>query len=248
MSDSIAQLIQTLDMARTTDEVEQIIDSIAEIGESAIPALLQYEKTLYRQPSGYKSVMRIYQLMGYPVNRSAIPSIVSQASRSNSPGWETAISILVSIGDVAIPEIHDTFHFYFKDLDGYSLEIEALCVLLKKIDSPTIDPLMPELLYLLERGTDENHVDECALWPIKKIGSPKANAAIQTLGRIISSKRVERIRKISIDALRDFDMSAVSCLIPVLEECLTDPSSAIRSSSQDVLNVLDRNSHKPDPD
>ena len=94
MDNSISQLIRTLDMARTTDDVEQIINRIADSGESAIPELLQYEKTLYRQPSGYKSVMRIYQLMGYPANRSAIPTIVSQASSMNSPGCEIALAKL----------------------------------------------------------------------------------------------------------------------------------------------------------
>lgn len=238
MNNSTSQLIQALDMARTTDEVEQIIKSIAEIGEVAIPKLLEYEKTLYRQPSGYKSVMRIYQLMGYPANRSAIPSIVSQSSRINSPGWGIALDILTSVGATAIPEIRDALQFYFGNLDHYSLEIEGLCILIEKIGSPTIDPLLPELLYLLEKGTDGNHVDEFALWPIKKIGSPKANAAVQTLGRIISSGREERIRKIAIAALRGFDLSVIHPLVPIIRECLSDPSATIRNSAEEILGAL----------
>lgn len=241
MSNSISQLIQSLDTALTIDDVEQVIKSIAQIGETAIPALLEYEKTLYRQPSRYKTVMKIYQLMGFPANHSAIPSIVSQASRSNSPGWGIALSILLSIGPDAIPEIRNALHFYFKDLDSNSLEIEALCVLLKKINSPTIDPLLPELLFLLENGTDENHVDEYAIASIKLIGSPNANAAIQILGKIILSKRSDRIRKISIDALRDFDITVVRFLAPILQESVNDSSSVIRSSSQEVLNLIGQN-------
>ena len=238
MNESLLSLIQALDTAQTTEDLDQIINRIAQIGEPAIPELLQYEKTLYSRPTRRRTVMRIFQLMGYPTNQSALRSIVVEASRINSPGWETAMNILISIGEPAILEVGSALHFYFMDLDKYHPEIQGLCVLLEQMGSPLIDPLLPELLHLLEEGTDSNFVDEYALWAIRKIGSPKADASIQILNRIILSKRGEHIRKIAIDALRKFDASGIRPLLPVLRGCLSDPSAAVRASSQKVLEYL----------
>ncbi len=236
MSDSISQLVQALDTAQTSKELDQIISRIAQIGEPAIPELLKFQKTHYVAKAS--RVMKIYQLMGYPANRMAIPSIVTEASIINSPGCETAIDILIKIGEPAIPEVRENLRFCFKDLNGYASEIQGLCVLLELMGSPLIDPLMPELLHLLEEGTDENYVDEYALWPIQKIGSPKADSAVQVLSRIIMSKRAERIRNISINALPGFNASVIRPLVPVFRDCLSDPSEAVRSSAKKVLESL----------
>jgi hypothetical protein len=237
MSDSISQLIQAAATAKTIEEKDKFINQLAQIGEPAIPEMLKYERT-HGVVAEHEWVLKIYQLIGYPANRSAIPSIVAHASIINSNYWEIAMDILISIGEPAIPDVRETLRYCFKDLVEYCLEIQGLCVLLEQMGSPLIDPLLPELLFLLENGTDENYVDDYALWPIKKIGSPKADAAIPFLSRTILSKRGEYFRKASIEALLSFDLEGIRPLLPMLRECLSDPSGAIRASAKKVLEAI----------
>jgi len=117
--------------------------------------------------------MRVLQKIGYPANRSAIPFMVSIASDMNSPGSDVAFAMLKEIGEPTIPDVRDALRYFSQDCDEYSLEIQGLCTLLEEISSPAIDPLLPDLIHLLEVGTDDNFVDEYTLWPIRKIGSPK---------------------------------------------------------------------------
>lgn len=238
MSELMSDLIQALDTARSAEEVNQISGRIAKIGEPAIPDLLKYAKTLYPRPGSMLTIMRILHTMGYPANQSAIPFLVSEASNINSSGWEIALNDLIEIGEPSIPEVHNALQFYMKDLDEYQNEIQGLAILLKLMGSPLIDPLLPDLLRLLVAGTDENHVDEYALGPLRKIGSPKADDALEYLSTIISSRRGKEIRKASIESLIDFDPSAIRFLVPILRDCRFDDEEGIRHSAEKILNVL----------
>jgi hypothetical protein len=238
MSKSINEQIQALVAAKTRDEMIQISNRIAEIGEPAIPELLQYANQLSPRTGKLATVIRIFQKIGYPANRLAIPLLVSTASNTNSSGWEEAMDTLIEIGEPALSEVHNAIQFYSKDLDFYNPEIQGLATLLKLMGSPTIDSLLPDLVFLLKAGTDENHVDEYALWALRKIGSPKADVVLGYLSEIISSYRSKEIRKASIEALNDFDRSTVRSLIPVLRNCLFDDEEAVRHSAEEILQVL----------
>lgn len=236
MIESASQLILTLDKALSPEQVAQIEARISEIGESTIPELLQYAKQI--SPGGRTTVIRVLQKMGYPRNRLAIPFLVSQASNTNSSGWSITLHTLIEIGEPVIPDIHNALQFYSQNLEEYHPEIQGLCILLEKMGSPMIDPLLPELFQLLKSGTDDNYVAEYSLWPIRKIGSPKADDAIQILGQIISGKRDARIRTISINALGDFDISTTHSIIPILKKCLNDRSEDVRDSAQKILDQI----------
>jgi hypothetical protein len=236
MSSLTSRLIENLQEAKSADEVDKVIDAFVQIGQPAIPELLQYVKSPERRR--WILVMRIVQKMGYPANKSAMPFIVSQVSNLNSPNWSIALSMLKEIGEPAIAEVRDALHFYSQDCDEYHPEIQGLCTLLEKMGSPVIDSLVPDLLYLLETGTDENFVDEYALWPLRKIGSPRANAVVPLLRDKILSRRNPHIRQVSIEALQDFDPSIVQPLVPILRDCLADNSSAIRTGASRILSIL----------
>jgi hypothetical protein len=238
MSKSLTELIQEFDVVGTMEESLLIQKEIAELGDSAVPSLLQYTRELYRKPGKYIGVLNILRMIGYPANRGAIPFMVTHASRINASGWEIAIEVLKEIGEPIIPEVHAAFEFYVRDVYNYRIEIQGLCILLEQMSSSKIDAILPDLLLLLEFGTDENHVDEYALAVIRKIGSPEADVAIPYLGKIISSRREKRIRKKSIDALTNFDISAIRFLRPILEKCLSDPEDEIHHSAKSVLNRL----------
>lgn len=238
MDDTISRLIEELDRAKTPDEEDKVISGLAEVGSSAIPGLLQWMRSRPPRASRRETVMRVLQRMGYPANRSELPFVVAIAADTNSPGWDTALEILKGLGEIALPEIRKALSLYVKDLDEYGCDIQGLCILLEQMGAPVIDPLLPELLHLLEIGTDDNFVDEYALWPLRKIGSPKADAVIPLLhDRIVSNHR-ECIRRASIEALQDFDPSVVRPLVPILRECLSDESEAIRTSARQVLDAL----------
>jgi hypothetical protein len=236
--DKLSQLIEDLEQAQTPDEVNQVIDALVQVGEPVVEPLLQSVRSRPTDRGGDITAMRVLDKIGYPATRSALPFVVSIASNQNSPGWEIALGVLKKIGEPALDEIRKTLYFYSQDPNEYSFEIQSLCIVLEQMNSPLIGPLLHELLHLLETGTDENYVDEYALWPIRKIGSPEANEAISLLCEKISSKRTVRIRKAAIEALLDFDPLVIQPLVPILRECLSDESEAVRDSAGKVLKAL----------
>jgi hypothetical protein len=238
MSESISDLIRILDESKINDELNEAISKLARFGKSAVRNLLDFERSLSPSTRHRLTLAKIFQQMGYPAIRDAIPWIVNEASRINSPGWETALEILEEIGEPAVPEIKKAFLFYSKDHEQYSLEFQGLCTLLERIGSPVMDPLLPELLQLLEAGTDENFVSVYALGPIRKIGSPKANSALRIIGDLILRSRNTQNKLAYINALVDFDPMAVKQLLPILEVCLDDDVVPIRTSADSVLRFL----------
>jgi HEAT repeat protein len=240
MNNPTQQLILDLDTDRSPEGWLGAANSLAQIGEPAVPDLLHYVIS----PNPYKTTGRRYkaikvlQMMGYPANRSAIHFMVSQVSWINSPGWDDSLEVMKNIGEPVIPAVRQALKLYKKDLYEYSIEIKGICLLLEQMSKRAIAPLVPDLLYLLENGTDENRADEFALWPLRKIGSPKADAAIPVLGEIIASQRKEATRNTAIQALGDFAVSAVLSLIPVLRRCLDDESEKVRRSARRILDSL----------
>jgi len=236
----VARVMKDLDLARSADQVSEAINALAEFGELAVPALIEYGRSPDRRR--WTLVMRALQQMGYPSNGSALPYIVGQVSNINSPAWDLTLSMLKAIGEPAIPHVRKSLEFYSNDLDRYGDAIQGLCVLLEQLGSPTIDPLAPELLRLLEAGTGENPVDLYAIGPLRRIGSPKADAAIPLLANKIHSTRSGRIRRECIEALEDFDASVIRPLVPILRERLDEDSEELRSSARRILDLLGESS------
>jgi len=238
MTESLVDLFQSLEAVKSIKEMNEVSNKIADIGEPAVLYLLQYAKPPRFSAGSDIIVMRILQKIGYPGNRAALTYIVSHASDINSTAWEVAMDILVSIGEPAMSEVHEALQFYSRKPFSYRFEIQGLTTLLEKMGSPLIDPLLPDLLVLLRVGTDRNEVGEYAISPIRMIGSPKADKALKYLGKIISSQCKKRIRKLSIEALSDFDPEAVRPLVPVLQDCLSDQDDEIRQCAENILKVL----------
>jgi hypothetical protein len=240
MNTPTQQLIQELDAAKCPEVWVDVAHRIAQIGEPAVPELLRYviSPSINITRGRRYMVNKVLLFMGYPANRSAIHFMVSQVSWSNSPGWDDTLETLINIGEPVIPAVRQALRFYRRDLYEYSIEIQGLCVLLENLDVPVIEPLVPDLLQLLEAGTDVNHADEYVLWPLRKIGSPRADAAIPILGKIIASQRREHTRKVAIEALKDFDPDAVRPLVPILKRCMGGESERLRESARKILAGL----------
>jgi HEAT repeat protein len=240
MNSPTQQLIKDLDADRSPEGWLGAAHQLAQIGEPVVPELLHYviSPNHYRTTGRRYKAIKVLQLMGYPANRSAIHFMVSQVSWINSPGWDDSLEVMKNIGEPVIPAVRQALKLYKRDLHEYSIEIKGVCVLLEQMNKRAIAPLVPDLLYLLENGTDENRTDEYAIWPLRRIASPKANAAIPILEGIIASQRREYIRIIAIEALLDFEPSAVRPLIPLLRGCLDDESEKVRKSARKVLAKL----------
>jgi len=240
MDNPIQQLIHELDGAKSPEDKLKPTKQLAQIGEPAVPELLRYtiSPSVNISRARQNAVIKVLLFMGYPANRSAIPYMVSQASNMNSSGWEDVLEALENIGEPVIPAVRQALKFYAKDLNEYSIEIQGLCLLLEQMGMPAIEPLAPDLLQILVAGTDENHVDEYALRPLRKIGSPKADAAIPILEKIIAGQRRNYIRKVAINALEDFDPSAVRRLVPILKQYLSDEAEKVRESARKILKDL----------
>jgi HEAT repeat protein len=130
-------------------------------------------------------------------------------------------------------------NYYIEDIEESAYYTQGICQFIEEKMKPELRiSLLPELLQLLKLGTDENCVDEYALWALRKIGSPQADAVIPILREKILSQRKEYIRCKAIEALADFDPSVVRPLIPVLQDCLQDDSQKIRDSARKILTWL----------
>ena len=238
MKDKFKQLIRSLEIAQVPEEESMALNNLAQLGESIVPELLSYASQ-----SGFHSIKRemllkVFQKIGYPANKLALPFIVSEVSNINALGWELALSILLNIGDPALPFVQDALQFYNQKCDYYSLEVQGLCRFLELLDSPNILSLLPELLYLLDAGTDQNCLTEYAIGPIKKIGSPKANSAIPLISKKIQQLKLEPLRTSLITALKSFDVSALQQLHQLLIDLSSDSSKIIRVSAKDILNTI----------
>jgi hypothetical protein len=238
METSIDELVAELEQQPNSTRREQIIHALAQVGESAVSKVMQYTKSSPPRPTRHLTAMRVFDKMRYPANKSAIPFMVGIASDPNSPGWEIALDVLKSIGVPIIPEVQRAMRYHSKDLDENSLAIQGLCILIKQLHESQIELLISELLYVFENATDSTSADTYSLWPIRKLGSPKADIFIPLLRERILSKRREGIRRASIEALQDFDKLSVRPLVSILQECLNDRSEAIRNTARTVLMII----------
>lgn len=232
------ELLEKLLSAQLGDEINRLIEQIAEIGEPAVEPLLWYIKNRAPVRSSHFWAMPILQKIGYPDNRAAIGFMVDLASDINASHWEAALDELVEIGEPALSAIRNAIHYYASDLEENSLAIQGITILLAKMGSPLIDHLLTDLLWLLEMGTDNNWADLYVLLPLRKIGSPKADIALNAIEKVITSKRNKIVRKESIEALADFDRAVTRRFIPMLKDSLDDPEEEIRQSAQDALRAM----------
>jgi hypothetical protein len=231
----VFKMMKELTETKTQRIRSSILQKLAANGEEIVPWVLEYAIIPPSQPKSL-SVLEFLDEISYPRNKESLKHIVSVISNPNDLGWEMAFTIAMRIGEPIIPEIRESIRYYMNDLDFNNLCIQGLCQFLEEADPIYAAEALPELIDLLKSGTDKNHVDEYALWPIRKIGSPKANVVLELLGKIIISKRGLPIRKASIDALTSFDPLAVQLLTNVLKACLSDESKAIRESAKNILS------------
>jgi hypothetical protein len=153
--DKIPSLIHRLEETKNTDEFESLIDELSKFGETIIHRLLdEYLYTLPLIKGKRITVLRICQKIGYPENKTAIPYMVGIVSDINSPGWELAVQELIKIGSPAIPEIRDALRYYSNNYTENNTEYEGLCILLKEMGAPTVNPLVTDLYKLVEDGTE----------------------------------------------------------------------------------------------
>ena len=239
MNATVPQLIQNLEHTASDVEMKQTMDALVQKGSESVPDLLSAVGNLPQRKGLRRTVTQIFQRIGYPSNTAAIPFLVGIASDINSPGWENALTALKEAGEPILPQVHEAIQFYSKDYDQYGLYFQGLCTLLEEMGSPIIDSLLPDLLQLLEVGTSDNFIDEYALWPLSKIGSPKADAAVSILKQKIQAKDQGEVRPAFILALQYFDLASVKQLAPVLYECLSNPSIPVQESARKILSLIE---------
>jgi len=154
MSD-ISLLIHQIEQAKSINETNALIDKLSEFGDEVIqPLRNEYLHALPLKKGKRVIVLRIYQRMGYPKNKNAIPYMVDIVSDINSPGWELAIQELVKIGSPATNEIRNALNYYSDNYAENGTEYEGLCSLIKEMGLPVIKQLAPDLQKLVEEGTE----------------------------------------------------------------------------------------------
>jgi len=214
---------------------EEATRALIALGERAIPCLIgALEMSDYQQ--AWPRIMQIIQQIGGPKSRSAVPVLLTFLKDGNKPYYGPAFQTLLQMGESVVINAHDILTYCWSD-DSW---VQGVCVLLERMDSIRLDMLLSALLNLLRIGTDENCLDESAIGPLCKIGSPKADAAIPLLIEKIDSSRGDDIRLAAMEALPRFDPQAVQVAVPVLQNALADPSEQVRDEARKVLDWLER--------
>jgi HEAT repeat protein len=216
-----------------SERQQEAIQELIALGEHALPCLIgALEMSKYQQ--AWPRIMHIIQQIGGPKSLDVIPVLLRFLKDSNKPPYEPAFETLRQMGERVVNSVHDILVYCWSD-DSW---IQGVCALLEEIDSVDLDVLLSGLLHLLEIGTDENCLDEYAIGPLRKIGSPKADAAIPLLIERIDSRRSEDIRMAAMEALTSFDLQTAQDAIPTLQAVLADPSERIRNEARKVLEWI----------
>jgi len=234
METPITSLLEGLVDTRS-EQKERAFLSLLTLGDQALPCLIG-ALSMKKYAPAWPLLIQIIQIIGTHASiDDAIPPLLRFLKDSNKPIYEVAYKSLLTMGDVVLYNARDILAYCWSD----DVWIQEVCVLLTNMNTVHLDMLVPEILHLFEIGTDENCLDEHVIDLLCKIGSPKANAVVPLLQEKILSRNRESIRHASIEALQYFDPSIIRPLIPLLRECLSDPSEAIRSSAKKVLEALD---------
>jgi HEAT repeat protein len=218
--DRIAGWIHELD-ANTPAVVQgNAVRSLAALGPSVFPWLLEV-----REKTRWDNVVRVIREIGYPESAPAIDWLVHQLQDVNWPGTMEGMEILIEIGAPVVPYLRRVMQDFAAD--GWWMA--GICRMLERMDRIVIRPLVPELLRLLELGTDENELDWEAIGPLAQIGSPEADAAIPLLcSRIVDQTRHPELRRLAAAALGEFRAPAIIPAILCLRQALKDPAEEVR--------------------
>lgn len=235
---SIMEKLFSLEKVESIEEQERISWELATLGNEAIPTMIQFTQLYPLKFSRLEIIAHIVDLMGYPANRNGIPFLLDVIANINHPGWEIAASALNKIGEPILPDVRKALQYYLQNPEEYQYQIQGLCVFFELQSPGLIKLFIPDLLILLENGTDTNFVDLYALYPLIKIGSPDADLALPYIQKIIISDRSDHLRAFSIKALRHFDPKIVSAYIQIVEECLEEESIQIHFEALLTLEWL----------
>jgi hypothetical protein len=213
---------------------EDAFNALVALGNQALPCLIGALEMRKFAPAWEKIIQIILQIKNDESSNDIIHVLLQFLKDPNKPIYKVAFEALLTMGDAVIYNIRDILAFYWSD-DSW---IQGVCALLIKMNSPSIDILVPNLLRLYKIGSDENCLDEYVIDLLCKIGSPMADGVIPLIPEKILGKNRESIKEESILALQYFDPGVVRPLVPILKECLSDPSEIIRSGAQNVLESL----------
>jgi len=118
-------LIEQAEQSNSHNELEIIINALANLGEPSVIALLEKTPKLVTSRL-HRIAAKVFAQMGWPLNAKALEFIISDASNINSSTYEISRSALLAVGKVALPEITSAFEFYRRDLAYNSVEIQTL--------------------------------------------------------------------------------------------------------------------------
>jgi HEAT repeat protein len=228
--EQIAQWMDDLDANRPKEIQERAIRRLVQLGS----AVLVYLLPILRRPEKkrWHNIVQVIRRIGYPANAPAIPALLEHLQDINWPGAFAAVDTLAEIGEPIIPHVREVLREHGND----EMWMLGISYLLERMDPVLIAPLTPELLHLLEVGSEENGLDEAVMVPLGRIGSPAEDAAIPLLcARAVDRNRREELRVQAIQTLKQFKPPAVETAIPPLCQCLDDPSPQVREAAHATL-------------
>jgi HEAT repeat protein len=215
-------------------ERQEAIQRLIALGEHSLPCLIGALEMKEYQAAWPEIIKLIMKLRDNPKNINVIPVLLRFLKDANDSIYGLAFESLLQMGDNVVYAAHDILAYCWSD-DSW---VQNTCTLLKRIDSAHLDILLPQLLHLLEVGSDDNCLDEYAMGLLRKIGTPKADAAIPLLAKIVISQRNEDVRLLSIEVLSRLDLQSSEEIISALQSVLVDPSMRIRDAAQRAIDQI----------
>lgn len=143
-TESISQLINELLDPKNTRNRNDIIGSLARLGEPVVLPLIEEVKT-----SGYKGrralLYKVFKEIGPPQNEPILPYVANSILDVNHPGWDDAAGILVMAGIQALPHIKKTIRSYIQEHSENGFELQGIVGILDMIDLSALQELREEL-------------------------------------------------------------------------------------------------------
>jgi len=225
-------LLPDLLLSDQVAERQEAKQRLIALGEHSLPCLIGALEMKEYQTAWPEIIQLIMQLRDSPKSANVIPVLLRLLKDANDSIYGLAFESLLHMGDNVVYAAHDILAYCWSN-DSW---VQNTCALLKRIESGYLDILLPQLLHLLKLGSDDNYLDEYAMGPLCKIGSPKANVAIPLLTKIVTSQRNEDIRLSAIEALVSLDSGSSVEVDWALQSVLTDSSLRIRDAAQQAIN------------
>lgn len=206
----IEDLLEEAASSENAQSRSQIIRELARYPDklrSAIANLLKKRKRYL-----YPVTAQVIHKMGYPGNAALFRLLLDYVGDKNSPVWQEAVQLLVTLGVQEVTPHLIKFVFYRDDHQYWGDDVEGVCSMLCTVDREFAMPCGPVIAHIL--GKDDlpppHDLDKGFLLDVlEKIGAECAEYALPALLDLLSKEGTSDIGQQTWRLVVSFDKEAL---------------------------------------